>query len=48
MRLYSCGQTAVIGLNDGVANTFTDAALGHVYEVYPSGGRWKIRGADVD
>ena len=46
-RVYSCGQNAVIGLHDGVEPIFTPVQLGHVYEIYPSAGRWKIRNADV-
>ncbi len=48
LRLYSCGRSAVLGLNDGAQDIFTNVELGHVYEIYPDAGRWKVRNADVE
>jgi hypothetical protein len=47
VRVPACGPQAVIGLNDGVEDTFTPVRAPGVYEVYPSAGRWKVRGADA-
>ena len=46
VQAKTCGRSALIGLNDGIANTFTPVLVGHIYEIYAEAGRWKIRGAD--
>ena len=47
VRVNACGPVALIGLNDGVEDTFTPVSVGHIYEIYPESGRWKVRAADA-